>query len=202
MDLISLTQIIAIFVLPVMLIQLNIIPVKQRFWVLLGASLLLLGIIVNEQWSLQKLGITLNNFDHSLYPYLILTLLGGIGILIFANIFKRQHVNKWWTERHFLYAFIPISILQEFAYRGFLMPKLEEMFSSLILVLLINTILFTYLHVVFPNKKINLPLIFCGGLGFSTVYYFYPNLILVSLSHMILNFLAVLYGFFSFRRVN
>jgi len=38
----------------------------------------------------------------------------------------------------------------------------------------------------------------CGGLLFATLYTFYPNFLLASISHSILNFIAVYFGFFTF----
>lgn len=201
METLSIVQVILIFILPVLLIQLNIIPVNKRFLVLLLTTVIILAIVVQEKWSLTILGLENGNFYPSLMPYILFTFLGLISIIIAAKILNRAVVQNWWKQPHFLYLFIIVSLVQEFAYRGFLIPKLQLIFNSAGFVIIINTLLFTYLHIIFPNKKVNLPLIFMGGIGFSTMYLYYPNLLLISLSHMILNFFAVLYGFFSFRKV-
>lgn len=60
-----------------------------------------------------------------------------------------------------------------------------------------NALIFTFAHVIYPNKKINLPLIFVAGMAFAVIYFYYPNLILIAISHIILNYAALLFGFFT-----
>jgi membrane protease YdiL (CAAX protease family) len=89
--------------------------------------------------------------------------------------------------------------LQEIAYRGFLFPKLKELTNSWLVIIFVNTILFTILHAIYPMPGLMLPVAFISGLALAVMYRFYPNLILISLSHAILNFIAVLHGFFFFK---
>ena len=53
-----------------------------------------------------------------------------------------------------------------------------------------------FLHSIFPNPTIGLPIAFIGGLGFALMYMKYPSLLLIIISHSIINFFVVLYGFF------
>jgi membrane protease YdiL (CAAX protease family) len=53
-----------------------------------------------------------------------------------------------------------------------------------------------FLHVIFPNPMIGLPIAFIGGIGFAVMYLRYPSLPLIILSHALINFFVVLYGFF------
>ena len=73
-----------------------------------------------------------------------------------------------------------------------------ELCRSATAVIVWNALLFAGLHIIYPDLAISLPLIFAGGLGFASLYYVYPNLFLVSASHVVLNFFALLYCFFSF----
>ena len=197
----NLLQIVLFFVLPVVLLYFRTVPVKYRLSILALVSITILGVVIQEQWTLEYLGIRTSNFSQTIIPYIIFTILGTGAIITLAKYFHRKPLDNWWTKTHFLFLFIPISILQEFAFRGFLMPKLTVVFVSPVLVILINSLLFAFLHVIYPNPKLLLPIAFLGGLGFAGMYYFYPNLILISLAHMALNFVAVLYQFFTFPQI-
>ena len=198
MKLKALLQIIVIFVLPVVLLMTGIVSVDRRLWVLLVFSLIVLFTVIREKWSWQNLGFGDKSFKKSLIPYLIFTCLVLFVIILIVKLSERSILRNWWQYPHFLFMFIPISFLQEFTYRAFLIPKLKILFKSGVWVVLINAMLFAFSHLIFPDLQIALPMAFIGGLGFAFMYYKYPNLILVSLSHMVLNFTTVLYTFFSF----
>lgn len=76
--------------------------------------------------------------------------------------------------------------------------KTKKILNNITIVIIINGLLFSFLHIIFPKPQIMLPLALMAGLGFAFIYYKFQNLILISLSHGILNFFAVLYGLFSF----
>lgn len=197
----DLLQIFLFFIFPVILLYLRIVPVKYRFTVLTLVSTAVLWVVIQEQWTLESLGIRTDNLSQTVTPYIIFAILGAIVVIALAKYLHRKPLDNWWTKSHFLFLFIPISVLQEFAFRGFLMPKLAEVFTSPSLVILINSLLFSFLHIIYPNQKLLLPVAFLGGLGFAGMYYFYPNLILISLAHMVVNFVAVLYQFFTFPQI-
>jgi len=198
---IDLLQIFLFFILPVILLYFNIVPVKYRISVLALVSVVILWIVIQEKWTLENLGIRIDNFSQTTTPYVVFTIFGVGAIIALAKYFHRKPLDNWWTKAHFLFLFIPISILQEFTFRGFLMPKLEVIFISPVLVILINSLLFSFIHIIYPNLKLLLPIAFLGGFGLAGMYYFYPNLILISLAHMALNFVAVLYQFFTFPQI-
>lgn len=189
--------ILGLFILPVILVYYKTIRPKYRLFVLMGVGIFAITFSILQKWSLYQWGIRLDNFEQSFIPYLVFTLAGVIFVLITAWIHKRKPIKYWWKDPHLLFLFIPISIAQEVVYRGFLTPQLNIIFDSAISVVIFNALLFTFLHIIFYDFKYVLPLIFLGGIGFSWMYGVYPNLILVSISHCILNFLAVRHGFFS-----
>ena len=193
-----LLQILLIFIIPVVLAYLGIIPVKIRLWLFLILFFLVIGVSYFERMSFDELGIRWDNFYESLVPYLLLTILGVTLIIIVAKLLNKNIHPRWWENPHFQFMFIFLSIAQEFMYRGFLMLKLELVISSVFFVVILNTLIYMFLHIIYPNKASNLSLTFLGGLAFATVYYYYPNLILISISHAILNFFAVLYGLVGF----
>ena len=78
------------------------------------------------------------------------------------------------------------------------MAKLRRVSQSPSFVILIVALLYTAIHVPFPPLAISLPFSFAAGIGFAAIYYWYPNFLLASLSHITLNIFAVLYCFFTF----
>lgn len=191
-----LLKIAFVFVLPVTLFVAGVIPVRYRLHALILFSIVTIALVVQEKYALHELGIRTDNMRGAFVPYTLFTLLGVGLILIFAKILGRAPVANWQTDYHFTFLFLPISIIQEFLYRGYLMPTLKRLFSSTAIVILINALLFTLIHAIYPPLAIAIPLAFVAGLGFAVMYHRYPNLILISLSHSVLNFAAVLFGFF------
>lgn len=193
-----LTEIFFIFIAPIALLVTGVVPVTWRMLVLCGAILLMYGIIQHEKISDSALGITNGSFQRSLIPYLLFTLLGVFFLVQLANNLQMQPMAVWWQSPHLLFLFLPVSLLQEIAYRGFLFYKLKQLTPSWFYLIAINTLLFAFLHVIYPVPLIMLPVAVASGVFFAVMYRYFPNLILISLSHAVLNFTAVLYGFFYF----
>ena len=144
------------------------------------------------------MGISKKTFRKALIPYLISTLIRAVEFVRLSGVLATNPNVVRWQHMHFIFLFLPVSLLQEIAYRGFLFPKLKELSSKWWVIIGANTVLFTFLHVIYPTPGIMLPVAFFSGLGLSVMYRYYPNLILISLSHAVLNFIAVLHGFFFF----
>lgn len=143
------------------------------------------------------LHIERKHFKKFLVPYILFTIVGVIVISAFGEKTGHEEMSQWWLNDHLLYLFLIVSAFQEIAYRGYLIPALQKIVKSPALVLFFNALIFTYMHAIFPNPQINLPLAFVGGLGFAAIYMRYPNLFLIILSHAVLNFCAILFGFFT-----
>jgi membrane protease YdiL (CAAX protease family) len=193
-------EIVLLFILPVIPGFFKSVPKWLRFYIF-ALMVLVAGIIVYlGRWPLAKIGIDSNNLLNGWQWYALFTILGLGYIFALAKILKLPKTKDWWRQPHFLFGFILMSAGQEFYYRGFLMPELKLIFSGVLVIILINALLFAFIHAVFPNKFINVTSSFLGGLCFAGLYYFYPNLLLISLSHMALNFCAVYFGLFTFRK--
>lgn len=191
-------EIIFLFILPVLLLYFQIIPLRLRFIVLTSIFLIVVLITILERWSLIELGLRIDNLDKALIPYITTTAIGLIGIISLATFLGRHPMDDWWTKAHFQYLFIPISFTQEFVFRGFLIPRLRLLSSYAPFIIIFNSLLYAFPHIIYPLPALSLGTTFIGGLGFATIYYFYPNLVLLFISHSILNFLAVLYCFVGF----
>lgn len=191
-------EIFFLFILPVLLIYLNIIPKEVRLGVLALVFFILIGIVVKEKWSFKSLGIRLDNIQSGLLPYTLFTIFSVGVVFLIARLAHSGTVENWWKDMHFQFLFLPISFIQEFAYRGFLIPRLKGVIASPWLVIVINAAIFAFLHIFYPNAVVNLALTFFGGIGFAALYYRYPNLFLATISHCILNFVTVYFCFVGF----
>lgn len=189
-------QIFVIFILPIVVLYFNLINKEWRVLVLLVACTLIYGIITKEGWQPKDWGLRFDTLRHTLIPYLAFTLVSVTFVIWFASKLDMRIETYWWLDRHFWFIFLLVSVLQEFAYRGFLIPLLQKIISDRLGIVFINALLFTLLHVIYPVPSVMLPLAFIGGLGFAMMYTKYPNIIWLSLSHAVINFVAVLYGFF------
>lgn len=190
-------QIFLIFVLPIFLILTKIVSAKAHVLLLVLLVTLLVLVLHTEKWTPKMLGIDWKLPLKQILAYTAFTL---FGILIIVQLSERvvgnEELANFWQHSHFLYMFFVVSFFQEVAYRGYLIPALGKLASKPIYIVVANTLLFTFLHTIFPAMLVGLPLAFVGGLGFSLIYMKYPNLPLIILAHSVLNFFAVLYGFY------
>ncbi len=190
-------QILTVFIFPIILIQLGFIPINARIFVLIFLVSLLVVILFTEKWTLAMLGVAKASIKKYFLPYLIFTAITVLLITMFGeSVTGKEELGRWWTERHFLYLFFIVSLFQEIAYRGYLIPALGKLIAKPEIVFFCNVVLFTFLHAIFPDPLISLPVAFVGGIGFAAMYMKYPSLPLIILCHALLNFFVVLYGFF------
>ena len=191
------TQLGTLFVLPVLLIVFGVIPVQYRFFGLLAVTILVTAVVAVEKWTLKDLGIRMDNIKKSASLYLMFTVFATVAIIVLARLLNHNTQNIF-GNIHFQYGFIILSFLQEFLFRSFLIPKLKVLTASPTLVIIANGLLFGFIHIIFPNP---LSLFFLSsllGVGFAAVYFYRPNLILATVAHAIINFVAVFYCFASF----
>ncbi|MCA9353802.1 CPBP family intramembrane metalloprotease [Candidatus Nomurabacteria bacterium] len=190
------TETLLIFLLPVLLIYYGVISHTQRLPLLVLVVLSVFLIIKREKWKLEDMGIHLNKFGSGLFYYASFTAIGFLGLVYYSFLVNKGSVPSFSINPYLLLSFIPISFFQEFLYRGFMMKMLSSVFHERMTIVLINSALFTVLHIIYPLPLFMLPLAFISGLYFSVIYTYIPNLFLVSVSHAILNLVAVGLGFF------
>ncbi len=192
----ELYQVFMLFVLPVTLLYFKIIPIEFRFFVLAFCALMIYGIIRKERWSMEMLGIREFHTEKELKPYIVFALIGIFFIIGTAGLTGMSPKISTDNALHLFLLFIPVSAFQQLAFQGFLMPVLYRAYKSPVRVVFITALLFAFMHIIYPDAHVSLPLAFMGGLAFAMMYLRYPNLILISIVHAIFNFTAVLYGFF------
>lgn len=191
-------QILYLFVIPTLLLYFKVLPGNFRFMMLLLVMILMFGIIKHSKWTYVDVGIR-RDFMKDIVPYSLFTIGGVFFIIWLAQIVPHQPFLKWWQNAQFLLLFIPLSIVQEIIFRGVLMNMLRRVFSSAIFVIILNSAVFAMMHVIYLNSVFVLPMTFIAGIGFAWMYYQYENLTLISISHTILNFTAMIMGFFIIR---
>lgn len=191
-------QILYLYIIPVLLLYFKILPGNFRFLMLFGIAILLYGIVKHDHWTYSDLGIN-KDFMKDIIPYALFTV-GGVFFLVWlAQVVPHSPFLKWDDNTKFLLLFIPISILQEIIFRGILMNMLRRVFKSPIFIIILNAAVFAFLHVIYLNSIFVLPMTFIAGVGFAWIYYQYENLPLISVAHTILNFTAMVLGFFVIR---
>ena len=194
-NLAPIVQLFTIFVLPILLLFVNIIPPKYSLYVLAAITLISIIFAYYEKWSLQDFGLHFREFKKSVVAYIIFTTVICMLTLVLAKILNKSTLENWWTYSHFQYQFLIISVAQEVIYRGFLLQKLKLLFGSVKMVILINAFLFALLHILFPNPIMSFATTFLLGVGFAGIYYRFPSLILISISHAVINFVSLLHCF-------
>lgn len=191
-------QILYLYLIPIILLYYKIIPSNLRVFCLLLVALLLYGIARYEKWNKLDFGIQ-NSWRKYLLPYVIFTI-AGIALLLAVEEFEiGSPMLNWWKNAKFLLLFIPLSVTQEIIFRGVLMNMLRRVFTNKWFIIILNAAVFSLMHIIYLRAYFTLPLTFVAGIGFAWIYYKYPNLILISISHTILNFTGMILGYFIIR---
>ncbi len=140
------------------------------------------------------LGLRTDNIKSSIFPYSLTTTLFVIGSFLVIKVFGKELVPLYRQMYPFVFLSIVGSVLQEVIFRGILMYKLRTIYKNPVSVILLNSFIFTLFHFFVPQQQlIIVPLAFIGGIFFSTIYYYYPNLFLVSIMHVIVNLALIPY---------
>jgi len=187
-------EVLILFVFPIWLFYVGAFPDIYHYPGGLVIVLAVAGFAAYDNLSMKDLGFRLDNTKKALPMYTVIAVLSAFFIFAFAHLIGNPLKPQWWTILHFQGIFFLSSFIQEFMYRGFLIPRLKAVLSSPWTIIFVNTSLFLFLHIVCEGWMI-LPLSFVFGIAITAVYYYYPNLLLATIVHAIANFIAALYGF-------
>lgn len=184
-----------LIVIPVGLLVLNVIPLNLRGGVLGVVVLITLVLAFIQKLSPKNdLGIRTDNFKKSLLPYAVFTIIGIVSLFVLASLLNKHVLPQWWTYPHLQWAFLPISVAQEFVFRAFLQTKIQRVINPFLAIFII-ALMYSGIHLLWKDPLI-MGMTFVAGLGWGYLWYKYPNFYLLSISHTILNFLAIYLGFF------
>ena len=187
-------QILIFTVLPVLVLVFGLVPLNLRGFVLALVVLGAVGLAIYEKMPLKELGFRTDNLKRSLIPYGVFTLVSALGLIGLANLLGIQPIANWWTNSHLQWAFLPISAAQEFGYRAYFQTKLQKKINPYLAIFIMAT-LYSGMHILWRNPLI-MAMTFVGGIAWGYLWYKYPNFYLLTISHSILNFLAIFLGFF------
>ncbi|MFA6251081.1 MAG: type II CAAX endopeptidase family protein [Candidatus Paceibacterota bacterium] len=191
-------QILYLYLIPVLLLYFKVIPNDFRILMLLIVTFIIYGIARFEKWNSEDFGIQ-KSWKKYFWPYFIFTAV-GVGLLFIIEELKiGTPFLNWWKNAKFLLLFIPLSFIQELIFRGVLMNMLRRVFTNMWFIIILNAAIFALMHIIYLKAYFTLPFTFIAGIGFAWMYYKYKNLLLISISHTILNFVAMIFGFFIIR---
>lgn len=191
-------QILYLFLIPIMLLYYKVIPNNGRILALLIVAILIYGIARFEKWNREDFGVR-NNWREYFLPYLIFTIVGVVLLFLLQELEIGKPMLNWWTNLKFLLLFIPLSVIQEIVFRGVLMNMLRRVFNNKWFIIILNASVFSLMHIIYLNALFTLSLTFVAGIGFAWIYYKYPNIVLISIAHTILNFIGMVLGYFILR---
>jgi membrane protease YdiL (CAAX protease family) len=186
---------IPIFFIPPLCINYRVIPVSSvtNLLTLFICSIVCIFIMNKEGWSLEDMDLKVKK---GMIPaYVLFTVIGILFLLFMKYIFNLEFRFEIFQRKIFLALFIPLCLLQVISYNLFLLRKLKILTQSRIQLIVLGTIFFAFMHIMFSYKFIIICII--GGIGFSYIYLEYPNLILMTISHSILNMTAAFIGAFN-----
>jgi membrane protease YdiL (CAAX protease family) len=195
---VNLIAILLLIIGPIILLLKQIIPREMRMW-FLGASLFaVLMLLILEHPSLETIGIRNDNLWQACIAYGVFTLFGIIALNIYARMLRKSALASWRSDSHLMGWFIPVSIAQQIIFMGFVLPTFK-LVLPLWFAVAATALVFAFMHSFYEEQNTIIPLALFAGVGFATLFSFWPNLLLGCVSHMILNFSAVYLRFFKFK---
>lgn len=189
-------EFILITLVPVSVMTFGLVPGIFHYAILLTIAVFAGGVIRYRKWTKRDLGLTRDTFIFW-RQYMVWTILAFIGIIAFWKSIGLARPS-WNCEMlvKLIGVSISLSFIQEFLYRSYLFRLWNDISRHAWLVIALNVVVFTYMHTIFPNWEIVLPLTGVGGVLFAVMYRYYPNFWLISLMHFVLNFTVLYLGFF------
>lgn len=179
----------------VFLIYFNLISEEYKKEVISATMVATVISVKVKKWTFKSLGFGLEKFWQSLFWYAC-SVPVGIGVLY---VYATYYQTSWGASQSTLIQYsIGVVIIQELLFRGFLWKLGIQIFGNGTINILVNTIVFASMHVVYPNfwDQYLWLLLTCAGALFATLYHLYPKMYLIIPVHIILNATAVHVGIF------
>lgn len=144
-----------------------------------------IGLTIFHQFSLQSLGIRVDNMRAGLHFYIPITLAGLFVIFIARSHFRQFRERKEKHSIYFFYFYFFSCLVQEFIFRAYLLNRISEIWNNFFFIVLLSAGLYVFMHLIFRIKGFMF-YTFLFGVAAIIAYRYYPNLILISVSHYIL----------------
>lgn len=193
----AIAQIFVLFILPMIFLAINDTALHRSTYIFYIVSLVLCTILIQEKWTFRSLGFRVDNVNKAALPYFIFTFLGILLVFAAAGFYQKP-IQDLTENTHFLYGFILLSFFQELLFRSYLIPTLDLLLKNTSFKVLVNAFLFAAIHLFFPQPIPVFVMTFLMGAGLTLLYIKYPNIILATASHALINALATYHCFASF----
>jgi membrane protease YdiL (CAAX protease family) len=178
-----------IFVLPVILIDTNVVPFHWRFYALALMTLVAIGIAVSRH-SLESLGLTLPRLRSflawSVVPSAILI------ALVLASDLRHRAFTPEHLAFYLFFVFVSAPA-QEFLYRSFLFAELRASAIPPKVIVLLSATLFAFMHIIYRDV-VTVALTLVAGLIWATVFHSTRKVGIVAFSHAALGVVAIFAG--------
>lgn len=195
-----LIEVVLVSLFPISIIKIGLMPSLMRYIVLIGIAAFAGGSILFKKWTRNDLGVTKDVFIYW-RVYLICTIIAVAVVVAVHRLLDMPYVTwQLVTVIKLVVISFLISCIQEFLYRSYLFRLFKDITGDrdnfAWVGIVFNIVAFTYMHTIFPNLGVILPLTGVGGILFAILYHYYRNIYLVSGMHFVLNFTALYLGFF------
>lgn len=183
------SELFLFFFLPVVLFSTNVLSPEYRHAVLFGVSLLLFFLALRRHW----FNNAINNITKEKIVLWILTgLTCVVGVIAWSTIMGNPFAG-WEDRSYVLWYILIVSFLQEFVFRKYLHNLLLELTGNKVVIVFVVSLLFGGIHLIYPEPLTAFILSFGMSVLFSSTYLKAPSLILASIAHAFVNFVAVGY---------
>ncbi|MEO0373128.1 MAG: CPBP family intramembrane glutamic endopeptidase [Cyanobacteria bacterium P01_A01_bin.17] len=185
--------VLVVYIAPIVLMLVDIIPSEFKYHVLIGMSALLLLYGLLNGASLSSFGFTRRNLKPALTRVVPVSALVAAVILAlyFLRLFRSDSPSAHWSF-YIFYIFVSAS-LQEFVYRGFLFHLLKKAHVSTVWTIVVSSALYGFMHIIFDIPAVIFT--FLIGLFWGWAYEKDRNIYGVMISHSILGSLSLLANF-------
>lgn len=182
------------YYLPVFLLWFGIIPFRLRFHILVAMALLMSAYAACQHRGYRSLGLRADTLKGSLAwnGLLSVTLASVLLVLHIHGLPGRSPT----TEPILFYVFYVLisSPCQEFLFRSSLFAEMNAAgVTSPFWQILLSAVTYSFLHVIYRDP-ITLAVTLLMGILWGVIYYRYPNLLGVTVSHAVLGAVSIIVG--------
>ncbi|MCU7244893.1 MAG: CPBP family glutamic-type intramembrane protease [Microcystis aeruginosa WS75] len=182
-----------LYILPVVLLLIKVIPFSDRFLVLAITGALIIGLALLNEISLADLGFNHQNLLPAIKDILPVTIISSV-LMIAFYLNHGMRIDNTGIPWYFYVFYISLSSpLQEFLYRSYLFNRLAQIQLNQGSIIIITAILYSFAHSIYQDLlTVLLSLII--GLYWAYHYNRFKNFYSITLSHTIFGIIAILTG--------
>lgn len=181
------------YILPALLIYLEIIPFSLRFWILILGAITIIVLSSFSKLSLKDYGFQCQNLIKSLKAIAFPTFSLSLLMFIYYLINGPRIDNSMYGLGFYIFFVVISSPLQEFLYRGYLFAIFSQAQSSAAFQIIMSSVVYSWIHVIYEDLP-TLLLTLVIGLFWGWHYTKFRNIYSVTLSHAFLGVVAILCG--------